>query len=235
MYKLNQIFIKKRIIKCVQIIVNRRIMSDLDKNLETLLKSHARRAYLPNVSNDETNETMIGSKFGGKPFINVNYPWPICTCNNKMTFFLQLNSSELPVNLEQNEKYGDGLLQFFYCTQGTECSDYSYKPFSSSQHIRIISLNELKDCQTNDKINDVEIFPLKRITGWSEKTDYITATELIETNIVDSDAYDKLNELNEKYCTISGDKLLGWPLWIQGVEYVKCRKCNKYAIMLRCT
>lgn len=38
--------------------------------------------------------------------------------------------------------------------------------------------------------------------------------------------WEELEPYVEKYCTREKDKLLGWPAWIQGIEYPVCPHCK---------
>ncbi|MGV2828896.1 pentapeptide repeat-containing protein [Myxosarcina sp. GI1(2024)] len=72
-----------------------------------------RKAYLPITVREDRGSNA--SKFAGKPWLNKNESYPVCSCcNNPLCFFLQLNLDEFPKNL--NGEFGSGILQLFYCT-----------------------------------------------------------------------------------------------------------------------
>jgi uncharacterized protein YwqG len=195
-------------------------LANICKKVEEL----ARKTYIPVISDSTQNQSFTESKFGGKPFIHEpKYPWPICECGDKQNFFLQLNSDTMPASLKVNENYFDGLLQMFYCIK---CSNY--EPFSKTQNLRLVKKVDLNNSQTIDGSNqDVDEFPFKRISDWTEEIDYVHQTELVED--VDESIqgnYDALDYISENYKTKAGEKFLGWPDWVQGVEYPNCRVCN---------
>lgn len=66
-------------------------------------------------------------------------------------------------------------------------------------------------------------FPAKRIVGWDEKDDLPNWEELREYSIDLPE--DQLEKLGNNYPR-QGEKLLGWPLWVQGIEYPKCPQCG---------
>lgn len=198
------------------------------KNLKAICKyveDLARKSYKPVIDSTASNdkESFIESKFGGKPFISKEkYPWPLCECGNKEKFFLQLNSDTMPSHLKVNENYFDGLLQFFYCT---DCSDY--KPFSKSHHLRTVNRSDLNEPQAAADDEGIEQFPYKRISDWTEETDFMHQTELCDNEELIGDNYDALEYVSENYKTLAGEKFLGWPDWVQDPEYPECRKCKK--------
>ncbi len=154
----------------------------------------ARKAYKPVIGELNYNESLIESKFGGKPFISEpKYPWPMCECGNKMQFFLQLNSNSFPSKLEIKEKYFNGLLQLFYC----DCSD-GWKPFADCHVVRVVDSVDLNNnSESLDTVKDVDLFPLKRIVDWDEKVDYISSSELAEREEIAVDDYDELEDIHE--------------------------------------
>ncbi|WP_104901104.1 DUF1963 domain-containing protein [Nostoc sp. 'Peltigera membranacea cyanobiont' N6] len=87
-------------------------MSKLEQ-LKKKLSGVKRLAWKPIVQEGDGDLTV--SKFGGKPWLNADEEWPCCpNCGKPIQLFLQLNLDELPQNL--NTKFGNGILQFFYCT-----------------------------------------------------------------------------------------------------------------------
>ena len=184
----------------------------------------ARKTYKPVIGDSTENQSLLESKFGGKPFVSEQkYPWPLCiACGDKQKFFLQLNSDTMPANLKVKENYFDGLLQMFYCI---ECSNYM--PFSESQNLRIVENFDLvNSLQITDASKNEDEFPFKRISGWAEDTDFVHKEEFVEIYKEYQTDYDELNDISENNKTKAGEKFLGWPDWVQGVEYPDCRICK---------
>ncbi|MEA5452859.1 pentapeptide repeat-containing protein [Leptolyngbya sp. CCNP1308] len=73
-------------------------------------------SWIPVVQQGDSD--MNCSKFGGKPWLNADESWPNCpNCGNSMRFFFQVNLQDIPEEL--NQKFGAGILQFFYCAYET--------------------------------------------------------------------------------------------------------------------
>jgi uncharacterized protein YwqG len=134
-----------------------------------------------------------------------------------MQLFVQLNSAELPQNV-----FGKGLLQVFYCTNGDSGCE-SFDPFSDSTLVRILDPSNIQP--NNISMSPVtEAFKEKVIVEWQSTDDYPTAQELeeLDSNIDLDDPY----WYSQYDYSIQGDKLLGWPSWVQGVEYPYCPDCG---------
>lgn len=194
------------------------------ENLKPILQPYKRLAWFP-----ETRENVVDpmcSKFSGIPAISKKEAWPCCkNCDEPMQLFLQLNSDELPES--EKNLFGDGILQVFYCTnwdKECEVNCEAFFPFSKSTLLRIV----------NYKIDDIvalkenpvkEVFPEKQIIGWNSKEDYPNWEELESLGIELSDEQSDL--LCDMDYPLPQDKLLGWPYWVQGVEYPDCPECKK--------
>lgn len=181
-----------------------------------------RSAFLPKASEGEG--VITASKFSGKPWLNLNEHWPVCQhCGKPMQLFLQLNLDSLPESIQG--EFGTGLLQLFYCTStepdcSVECE--AWLPFAKSVQVRVV--------QPDIEKLDIEIptsenyFPPKQIVGWEEIQDYPHPEEGTELGIDLTD--DEWNDISSEY-PHSGDKLSGWPCWVQGIEYPNCPVCNQ--------
>jgi len=162
--------------------------------------------------------------FPGCRFLPAGSEWPECpNCQNPMQLFLQLNSDTLPE--EVGKLWGDGLMQFFYCTNSTplcEVDCEAYFPFSRSTLLRTIipEKNEVESRHPESPVQDA--FPAKKIVGWTKTDDLPNWMELEELGF---ELPDKKYEPIEDTYPRAGDKLWGWPLWIQGIEYPDCPQC----------
>jgi hypothetical protein len=135
-----------------------------------------------------------------------------------MQLFLQLNLDTLP---EHNDH---GLLQLFYCTY-TDDADHadceSFTPFSRYTIVRVVSPKG----KHNAKVSLPEgAFPAVTIIGWKPFDDFPQAQELEAMGVNVSPELDQ--ELADSDYPGQGDKLSGWPDWIQGVEYPYCPVCG---------
>lgn len=207
-------------------------MTKSDLNLEQLkerLNQVKRSAWIPIVK--EGDGALTASKFAGKPWLSVTEHWPVCpNCHQLMALILQLNLNQLPESLRF--KFGNGLLQVFYCTNYEhdcegECS--GWEPFAAMKLVRIVQPNNLS---IDVKIPEIKnLSPAHLIVGWEEKADYpdcYLGTEdptMMNGIVFDNDEGDFL--LNEQEMYVSGTKLAGWPTWIQNYEYPNCPTCNQ--------
>jgi len=171
------------------------------------------------------------SKFSGKPVLKKGESWPICAnCNKPMQLFVQLNLSQLPAGADIK---GEGYLQMFYCTSyephcEVECE--AYFPFSKSTLLRIISEEEAAADHTIPDIKDN--FPAKTIESWEEFTDYPGYEERDEAIEMSNEEEDFAQD--NDIGPAMGDKLGGWPHWVQSVEYPSCPECgNQMGLVLQ--
>jgi hypothetical protein len=194
------------------------------KTTEKQLKPFRRNAWFPRVA--FRSAARDASKFSGTPALAEEEAWPLCRhCRQPMQLFIQLNSAHLPQ--EAGQPFGDGFLQVFYCTNKetsceTECE--AFFPFSQSTLVRVLDFTR---AQTQGSIdNPVNgAFPEKAITGWEVQADYPNGEELDELGCSLSD--EQFECLSEMGYPLPKDKLLGWPFWVQGVEYPECPDCGK--------
>ncbi len=184
-----------------------------------IIKPYKRLAYKPITETRKPTFDSL-SKIGGYPYLHQVGDWPLCAnCKKHMQLFLQLNLDSLP------EKRQKGLLQFFYCTsRHPDCQNLleSHKAFSPGALIRTIPEPEQ---ESKTLIPDMKnIFPEKIITSWSVFQDYPSLEELQELGI--EIPYDDYFLLEEKQVGIPfpGDKVFGWPLWLDQLNYPYCRK-----------
>lgn len=188
------------------------------------IRPFKRSAFLPQVSEGD-DTTLTASKFSGKPWLNKNEHWPVCQhCGKPMQLFVQLNLDTLPQSLQG--EFGTGLLQLFYCTNTqseceVECE--AWLPFSQSVLVRVVQPNTEEALDTD--IPDIEnYFSAKPIIGWEEVQDYPNSLEGAELGIDLTD--EEWDDINSDY-PHSGDKLSGWPYWVQGIEYPNCPVCHQ--------
>lgn len=185
-------------------------MPTLDQILEKI-KPHRRDAFMPNTV-ETTGEHNAEDKFGGLPYLRNAEDWPRCSnCNKHMQLFVQLDLSRLP------QQKGKGLAQFFYCTTMSpqcEVDCEAWFPNTTSTKARLIEVNG-PSATVTPEID--EVFAEQRIAGWERRDDYPNSEELGELGIeLDDDEQDLYLESDYP---LAGDKLFGWPHWIQGVEY----------------
>lgn len=183
-------------------------------NAMEVLNNFKRTAFLPKVKSTD-NTFSAESKFGGFPYLRSEDDWPVCpNCERNMQLFLQLELEKLPI------KNQNGLLQMFYCTSFDPFCDSVLdggSPYSKATRIRIIEVNG----KSSVRLPNIEkIHGEMIIETWETKDDYPHWKDY-ENLGIDIDFNDELYELMIKRhagLTISGDKLFGWPYWIQWTD-----------------
>lgn len=194
------------------------------EDLKQILEPYKRQAWTPNIIEEESNPKS--SKFSGIPALSKDETWPCCSnCDEPMQLFLQLNSQDLPE--PEKSVFGEGILQVFYCTnwdKECEASCEAFFPFSKSTLLRVVDFNgELMELPEQSLVKDA--FPERHIVGWEPKVDYPSCEELGDLGVKLSDEQSHL--LCDLEYPLPKDKLLGWPSWVQGVEYPDCPECGK--------
>ncbi len=210
---------------------------DVLARLQPWRTRHQRPAWRPRVVDNEN--ALTASKFGGTPWLAPAEDWPICRgCDRPMPLLVQLDLAQLPPTLEQC--FGAGLLQLFYCT---EC-DGGWEPFAESQLVRVV--HPAGTTPTVGVPEGVESFPPRTMVGWSEIIDLPDPSEHEELGVrytYDFTANTVRLDCPELGLTVeqpigedlaeavstaaAGDKLAGWPAWVQGVEYPSCPECGQ--------
>jgi uncharacterized protein YwqG len=164
--------------------------------------------------------------------------WPICKgCERPMQFFLQMPLAGLPTDFAAR---GDGMLQMFYCSQDDGACE-TWRPFSGTHMVRLLTAS----ASVASHPPGLAQLSARSIERWSELVDYPHPEEHGELGLVYE--YDFPNKLVSVSCdelgialadldidvaeTIAnaepGDKLGGWPAWVQGVEYPDCPQCGR--------
>lgn len=197
--------------------------------LEHLLEKLApykKQAFVPKTIAVES-EFNTASKFGGLPYLRNENDWPVCqNCKKHMQLFLQLNLENLPIKQEQ------GIIQLFYCTNTAphcEVDCEAFFPFAKSVVCRKINISQPSAII---KPNIDELFGENKIIGWNAIDDYPHYEELADLGLeINVDDYAVLEEA-EIGIPASGDKLFGWPYWVQNVEYPNDRKTQSQMKLL---
>ncbi len=209
--------------------------------LEPWLARHRRPAWKPIVEN--IDGSPIASKFCGLPWIGPDAPWPECgVCKQPLQHFLQLDLGNLPEEL--GRRFGLGLLQLFYCTRKECRGSGGWEPFADDlSRVRVVHPNG-PSWPTSHPQQHVQ-FPARQIVGWSRFTDLPAPCEHDNLGLIykyDFNArtlrlqcpelsFDLTNPMKdcpaeEIASSQLGDKLAGWPAWVQDVKYPRCPRCK---------
>jgi hypothetical protein len=203
---------------------------------------HRRMAWRPVIS-DLPSQGSARSQFGGLPLLPRDEPWPRCpNCGDPLTLFLQLDLASLPP--QSIVAPGRGLLQMFYCTNAERECDVQlegWEPFSKCHVLRIV-----EGTTTPTSARHVRVFPQRSISDWSGFDDLPHPEDHKQLGLVYE--YDFPKKQVHVLCAeigvsirnlgiddgvaeaigpcASGDKLGGWPAWVQGAEYPTCPECG---------
>lgn len=203
------------------------LIHDLLEKLQPL----ARPWWKPETADEDG--LVTSSKFSGTPWLAADESWPTCpNCGKPQQLFVQLNTQELPAALQGS--FGSGLIQLFYCTNPDplcEVDCEAYFPFSKAVLARrIVPAGEAASLTPPQGA-----FAPKRITGWAQMGEELPGCSASEgwckaqgrpLNEVESEVlWD--DENFEHFSAESGDKIGGWPHWVQDPEYPNCKLCRQ--------
>ena len=218
---------------------------EIVERLEPWLAKQRRPAWKPIVR--EGDGPVTGSKFCGMPWIGPDVQWPECGhCKNPLMLFLQLDLHDLPEEL--GRQFGAGLLQLFYCTRDDCQGMGGWEPFADDlSRVRVV-LPSGPSLMTSMPQQDC-LWPVKQIVGWNRFADlpapaehdqlglkytydFNAGTLRIECSELDFVLTYPMNDCPAEQIAISqsGDKLAGWPAWVQGVEYPHCPQCGRQMV-----
>lgn len=205
--------------------------------LQPWIDRHYRTAWRPEVRSDDPTPTA--SAFSGVPLLLKGEDWPICkSCGVPMESMLQLDLKSLPT-----DRHGTDTLQLFYCVANDTC-ERGWEAFANHASLcRTIAPNDAQPATTN-----LNRFPAKTIQAWNEFQDSPASAEHERLGIkIDYHFNDVPFKPMEMWCpeldlhfvgskfikfleqnvaAADGDKLGGWPAWVQGVEYPSCPECG---------
>jgi predicted DNA-binding WGR domain protein len=205
---------------------------------------YVRQAWLPVVESGDGS--LTDSKFAGTPWLAVDEQEPVCgCCHRPLPLFLQLNLEQIPTELQR--KFGQGLLQVFYCvnedcalkTSGHAC----WEAFSPSHHVRLINAEGPSKTTSGLASN----FAARRIVSWQIEEDYPSDREYGQFGIsldyqwgddfevqISCDEFGIFGRTEDEEAValaigdaLEEDKLWGFPRWVQGIEYPTCPKCAR--------
>lgn len=159
------------------------------------------------------------SKYSGIPWLHPDEPWPKCpVCGALRQLFVQLDLVSLPARPRGCPEAG--LVQLFYCTTDIlECT--ASAPWHPSVLARLVHPEGPGKSLIGNPVP--EAFPSTRIVGWEQWHEHPIDPEEIAEHGVEV-TYEEL----EYFETADiGDKLLGWPGWIQDPLYPECIDCGE--------
>ena len=184
------------------------------------------------------------SWFGGLPLaVGHDDPWPSCaSCNAPMRLMLQLDLADLPEGFDAALR--EGVLQVFYCGSDDGSCD-TWAPFSGTHVLRVVEPSQVEA----NPPGDIETWPKVPVTGWRRFEDapdpeeherlgieytydfnrdvvHVRSTE--PEIVLEGIGLDLDPDVEHVISTAArGDKLGGWPHWVQGPEYPICPECEE--------
>jgi hypothetical protein len=188
-----------------------------------------KKAWRPITADGDGLRTA--SKFSGIPWLSPGEVWPGCPhCGRPLQLFLQLDLGDLPATVRG--EYGEGLIQLFYCTSQDplcEVDCEAFFPFAESVVARLVQPGEGEVSDAGSEGADAQgpeaPFPARHVVGWEEREDYPHPYEAEDAGVVLTD--EEWDAQYEGGVPLTGDKLAGWPAWVQGVEYPTCPECGE--------
>ncbi|MFM9995317.1 MAG: DUF1963 domain-containing protein [Phycisphaerales bacterium] len=181
---------------------------------------------MPRINAGEGAPTS--SRFGGRPALQPGEVFPICgACHTSMPLLVQLNLAEIPeaARAAIPAPLRTGLLQLFYCTNG-DCNNDDFGAFTHNALARVLAASTLPALV----FKDGPALSAARVTGWWPLQDLPDGDEADIQGVKLTDKqcheYYETRYAEGKDVPIQGDKLLGWPDWIQGVFYPSCPVCS---------
>jgi uncharacterized protein YwqG len=218
---------------------------DVTKMFEPWRERYRRTAFQPAVRNGSVDGVL--SWFGGEPSGPLDQAWPQCSqCKVPMRFFLQIALAEVPPSASLPIR--SGVLQLFYCaTDDGACE--TWQPFSGAHFARIV-----------DEPTGLALAPQgnalakKSVIAWNPTKDYphpedheelgLSYDYDFKNNRVSVRSVDPPLELSNVDLRVEvaeaiamaapGDKIGGWPHWVQTAEYPSCPECGtKMSLLLQ--
>lgn len=189
--------------------VNARTPQEITRAAKAKLAHVARPAWSPIIGAADGEGEPGASRFGGLPWLGADESWPVCAdCAAPLTFFVQLDLAGAP---KQARDLGTGLLQLFHCT---ECNPY--RAFSGGHLVRVVDAAGHASVPTPS--DGVRLFPERPIAGWARAVRDYPYREADESELLPEERAVVFG-LNRQ-----GDKLGGWPNWVQDPEYPNCTR-----------
>lgn len=182
------------------------------------LDPYRRPCWIPQA--EDGDGAVQASKFSGVAALLPGESWPACpNCSQPMQLFLQLHAADLPDGFAA--PWGEGILQFFYCTTSKPCCEVQCKawdPFSHSTLLRIVPAT----AGSSATQLPATALPARHIAGWERQDDLPSGEELRSFGF----SLEEEEEISESDYSRKGDKLAGWPFWLQSMEYPECPECG---------
>jgi hypothetical protein len=191
----------------------------------------SRRPFTPRTREGDGPPTA--SKFCGTALLLPGEPWPQCPgCAQPMRLFVQLDLATLPSALALPHR--EGMVQLFYCTNDEplcEVDHEAWQPFGKSSLARWLSPAEQARAAAAPPTPDPSGVPAAIVVGWDQGPPELPGHDE-DVPPPPGDAEDGDAPGDDALAPRAGDKLGGWPSWVQGPEYPRCPQCKARMVVL---
>ena len=161
------------------------------------------------------------SKFGGNPLLIRGEKPPHCTrCRSPLPLAVQLNSNDFPTPRKGKQKPFEGIFQFFHC-QDEAC--FSDTLDGKNAFLRVIPFEA--DFASENHVHKSSL-PQFLITQFKYRTDYPQTYQNLPMESLGILIAENLKDDYELSYPEPGDKLGGYPNWIQSDEHGQCIECG---------
>jgi hypothetical protein len=172
--------------------------------------AHTRTAHLPIIDHGLVDAI---DRFGGPPMLLEGTDHPRCEmCEEPMSLLVQLDTSSIPPGIAA----GDGLLQLLACMSSCQTAYAGSRPFSSVHLQRLVPRG-----RTAPSHERTTALPLHPVRGWMPVPDLPDPRELEPLGV----SIESL--LDDTSYPYPGEKVGGWPLWVQDIRYPPCPICGR--------
>jgi uncharacterized protein YwqG len=223
--------------------INPELVAELSPLIDSLLPRLGRTSWQPRTVEDDGGD--LGTRYGGRPWIGFGFAWPSCPlCQQPMQLFVQIDLAELPPELEWPHR--DGLVQLFYCTtvrgsgfdlQMCEVEGNAWDAFARTmvvRHVpaeRVAAAAGLARLPPNADQRHLPGWRPSRVIGWERQAAELPGYEerVWETiEEYEECCYDLHDVMRARdVAPRVGDKLGGWPAWVQSPRRPSCPRCKK--------
>ncbi|KAG2453489.1 hypothetical protein HYH02_001710 [Chlamydomonas schloesseri] len=209
--------------------------SDGDAGLEGLLTHFAsirKPAWKPRDGDvpEGAGLSLLDSKIGGLPFLLPDEDWP-SNNGDGLSFLWQFRVQELPGPVRAALGHSTGLMQLFISEALDEDEGRWYL-------VRVVEESQLRPrdpAQVAAQLphEHFELYPERAVLGFDRFMDCPCTEDALSDlppGVGEDQAAVVLDRLASAglYGTQSGDKLMGWPNWCQGSEWVEAETGQRY-------